>query len=82
MKGKRLRVITEVLAIIVICLVSFVGVYKQDANKMKNEVKEYSIGKDIKGYRDLVFEVSDAMQVTDSDGKVVGSTEILMKKEK
>ena len=42
---------------------------------MENTVKEYALSKDLKGYRELVFTVSDAEQVLDSDGKVVGSTD-------
>ena len=75
MEGKKLRVLTEILAIIAIVLVSFVGVYKQDANMMKNQVKEYIMGKDLLGYRELVFKVSDAVQVVDTEGKVMGNTD-------
>lgn len=75
MKEKKLKLITEILAIIVICLVSFVGIYKQDMNKMKNQVKGYDLSKDLEGYRELVFEVSDATEVTDENGKVLGSTD-------
>lgn len=75
MKGKKLKLITKILAILVICLVSFIGVYKQNANKMENQVKDYEFGKDLKGYRELIFEVSDATEVTDSNGKVVGNTD-------
>lgn len=75
MKGKKLKLITEILAIVVICLVSFVGIYTQKANKMENQVKEYELSKDLKGYRELVFKVSDATEVLDSKGKVVGNTD-------
>lgn len=75
MKGKKLKLITEILAIVVICLVSFVGIYTQKANKMENQVKEYELSKDLKGYRELVFKVSDATEVLDSNGKVVGNTD-------
>lgn len=75
MKGNKLKLITEILAILVICLISFFGVYKQSANRMENQVKDYEFGKDLKGYRELVFEVSDATEVADSNGKVVGNTD-------
>lgn len=75
MKGKKLKLITEILAIVVICLVSFVGIYTQKANKMENQIKEYELSKDLKGYRELVFKVSDATEVLDSKGKVVGNTD-------
>lgn len=75
LKGKKLKLITEILAIVVICLVSFVGVYTKQANKMENQVKDYELSKDLKGYRELVFKVSDATEVLDSSGKVVGNTD-------
>ena len=75
MKEKKLKLITEVLAIVVICLISFVGIYVQKANKMENKVKDYTLSKDLKGYRELIFKVSDATEVLDSNGKVVGNTD-------
>lgn len=75
MKEKKLRVITEILAIIVICLISFVGVYRQNTNKMENQVKGYDLSKDLSGYREVRFQISDATEVLDKDGKVVGSTD-------
>ena len=75
MKGKKLKLSTEILAIFVICLVSFVGIYTKNTNKMENKVKNYELSKDLKGYRELVFKVSDATEVLDSSGKVVGNTD-------
>ena len=75
MKNKKLKLITEILAILIICLVSFVGVYGQNANKMVNKVKGYDLAKDLKGYRELVFSVSDAVEVKSSEGDVVGNTD-------
>ena len=75
MKGKKLKLITGILAIVVICLVSFVGIYAQNANRMENKVKNYDLSKDLKGYRELVFKVSDATEVLNSSGKVVGNTD-------
>ena len=75
MKERKLKLITEILAIIVICLISFVGIYAKNANRMENQVKDYDLSKDLKGYRELVFKVSDATEVLDSNGKVVGNTD-------
>ena len=75
MKERKLKLITEILAIIVICLISFVGIYTKNANRMENQVKDYDFSKDLKGYRELVFKVSDATEVLDSNGKVVGNTD-------
>ena len=59
MKGNKVKLITEILAIVIIVLVSFVGVYKQDYNKMINKVKEFTYSKDLDGYREVVLEVSN-----------------------
>ena len=75
MKERKLKLITEILAIVVICLVSFVGIYTKNTNKVENQVKNYDLSKDLKGYRELVFKVSDATEVLDSSGKVVGNTD-------
>ncbi len=59
MKGNKVKLITEVLVITIIVLVSFVGVYKQDYNKMTNIVKEFTYSKDLVGYREVILEVSN-----------------------
>lgn len=59
MKGNKIKLITEILAIVVIVLISFVGVYMQDYNKMINKVKEFTYSKDLDGYREVVLEVSN-----------------------
>ncbi len=75
MKEKNLKLITKILAILIICLVSFLGLYVQKGNVMKNIVKEFEYSKDLKGYREFIFEVSNAQQVTNSEGQVVGDTD-------
>ena len=59
MNKNKVKLITEILAIVVIVLVSFVGVYIQDYNKMINKVKEFTYSKDLDGYREVVLEVSN-----------------------
>lgn len=75
MKKSKLILCTKILAIIAICLVSFVGVYVQKLNRFENVVKEYSLSKDLKGYREIILKVSDANKVLDSNEKVVGDTD-------
>ena len=75
MKKSKLKLITKILAIIVICLVSFVGIYVQKQNRMENRVKGYDLTKDLSGYRQVMFELSDATEVLDKDGQVVGNTD-------
>ena len=59
MNGKKIRLITEIFAIIVICLVAFGGVYVQNRSIMENKVKDYKYGEDFYGYRELIFTVSN-----------------------
>lgn len=75
MKKNKLKLITKILAIIVICLVSSLGIYVQKYNKMENIVKDYKLSKDLSGYRQVMFELSDATEVLDEDGHVVGNTD-------
>lgn len=75
MNEKKLKLVTEILAIIVIALISFVGVYKQNASQFENQVKDFKFDRDLEGYRELVFNVSDATQVLDTEGKYLGTTD-------
>ena len=75
MKEKILRNITKILAILIICLISFVGIYVQRANRMENIVKDFALTKDLEGYRQIIIEVSDAVEVLSSEGKVIGNTD-------
>ena len=75
MKAKKLGTIVKILSIIAICLISFVGIYVQNLNKMENKVLDYKLTKDLAGYREVIFELSDANKVLDSDGKTIGNTD-------
>ena len=75
MKGKLLKNITKILAILVICLISFVGIYIQKSEKMNNIVKSYEYTKDLQGYRQVILEISDATEVQSSIAKVIGNTD-------
>ena len=75
MKGNKLKITIWTLLIVSVCLISFVGIYVEKSNKMQNIVKNYKLSKDLTGYRQIIFEVSDALEVTDADGKVIGNTD-------
>ena len=75
MKGKILKNITKILAILVICLISYVGIYVQKSNRMDNIVKSYEYTKELQGYRQVILEVSDATEVQSSIGKIIGNTD-------
>ena len=58
MKNNKLKLFTEILVILVIVLISFVGIYTQKENRMENQVKEYQYSKDLDGYREVLLEVT------------------------
>jgi len=75
MKKSKLKLIIKILAILIISLISFVGIYVQKNNNIKNIIKGYDLTKDLSGYRQIIFELSDATEVLDKDGKLVGNTD-------
>ena len=74
---KKIKLITKIVAIIIIILIGFVGIYLPWKNpiNMNNEIKDFSLGKDFTGYREIILTISDANIVLDSDKKVVGDTD-------
>lgn len=74
---KKIKVISKVIAIIIIILIGFVGVYLPWKNpvNMNNEIKDFSLGKDFTGYREIILNISEANKVLDSDKKVIGDTD-------
>ena len=70
---KAVKLITKILAVILVTLVAFLGVYVQKQNRMENKVKDYSFGMDLSGARKVELTVSDeTKEITkDKDGKIV-----------
>lgn len=60
---KNIKIITIVLAIILVTLVAFGGVYLQTQNRMENKVKDYTLGRELAGAR--VFE----LKIVDGEGE-------------
>ena len=46
---KKIKITTIILAIILVTLVAFGGVYIKTQNRMENKVKEYSLGRELSG---------------------------------
>lgn len=67
MKNKKIKLLTEILAIVAIALISFVGVYKQEGNIIKNQVKEFNFGSNLDGYREVILEPADIEEVEESE---------------
>ena len=61
---RKVKILTIVLAIVLVTLVAFGGVYIQTQNRMENKVKDYSLGRAIEGAR--VAEIKVAQSDEDS----------------
>ena len=68
---KKVKITTIILAIILIVLVAFGGVYIKTQNRMEDKVKEYSLGRELKGERLIELKVSDGS----TEGKTAPSEE-------
>ena len=69
---RKVKILTIVLAIVLVTLVAFGGVYIQTQNRMENKVKDYSLGRALEGAR--VAEIKVAQSDEDSGEQ---NTEIL-----
>lgn len=69
----KIKIATISLAIGLIAMISFVGIYTQEQNQMKNQVKNYNYGMEIKGARNITLAVKQGANTTikDQDGKEI-----------
>ena len=65
---KKVKIITIVLAIILVSLIAFAGIYVQTQNRMENKVKDYQLGSELEGRRVIELKVSDTTIETDENG--------------
>ncbi|MGN1326746.1 MAG: hypothetical protein ACI4VQ_01500 [Clostridia bacterium] len=74
---KLIGKILTVIVIILLSLISFVGIYTQDKNSMKNIVPKYELGMDIYGSRNIVIKVDDSTETKtyDAEGNLVTDIE-------
>lgn len=54
---KKIKITTIILAIILVTLVAFGGVYIKTQNRMENKVKEYTLGRELEGSRKVELKV-------------------------
>jgi preprotein translocase subunit SecD len=69
----KLKLAIKILAIILVCAISFIGIYTQNQNRMENQVKDYALGMNLTGSRVVTLKVSDDInEITkDADGNIV-----------
>ena len=63
-KFKGLKITVIVLLIILLSMVSFIGIYVQDKNQVKNILPEYILSRDLKGHRRIELKVKDEVKET------------------
>ena len=70
---KKVKLLTIILAIVLVTMVAFFGVYVPVQNRMENKVKDYSYAMDLKGGRNIRLKVDTTNKTTikDADGKEV-----------
>lgn len=59
MKKNKLKIITITLLIVLVAMVSFLGVYVQDKNTMKNGVKDYEYSTELGSSRNIMLNLSE-----------------------
>ena len=59
---KNVKITTIILAIILVVLVGFAGVYVKTQNRMEDNVKEYSFGRELDGERLIELKISDGSE--------------------
>lgn len=74
-KLRGLRVTLIIFITILLSLISFVGIYVQDKNKMSDIIPDFILGSDIEGSRimQLNVEQDQTITLTDADGKVIAT---------
>lgn len=70
---KRLKIALIILLIILISIISFVGIYVQEKKSMVNVLKNYQLGMDLKGSRNVTIKPDTGVETIyyDKEGKVV-----------
>lgn len=80
---KKIKILTLVLAIVLVTMVAFIGIYVPVQNRMEEKVKGYSYMMDLKGGRNIILSVDEGKKTTikDSEGKEVNDADNLSDEE-
>ena len=62
---KNLKILVILVAIILVSLIAFVGIYQYDKGSMKNILPDYALGKELKGSRLITFKVDTSEKTSD-----------------
>lgn len=73
---RKVKITTIILAIILVTLVAFAGVYIKTQNRMENKVKDYTLGRELNGGRVVQLQVVTGENNHDHDGDGVSDHEV------
>lgn len=65
-KNGALKMAILIISILLIALISFVGIYKQEGGSLKNILPDYLVGKELSGTRLISFVVDDSTEEAQS----------------
>ena len=68
---KKLNVLLVVLMVILLSLISFVGIFYQNKNKMESIIPGYKLGTDLKGYREITLEAKEDSKEDETEETLV-----------
>lgn len=76
---RKIKILTIILAIVLISMVGFLGVYVKEQNRMENQVRDYSLLSNLSGERTVRLTVNTDSEeiIKDAEGNVVESEEEL-----
>ena len=80
---KKIKLLTIILAIVLVTMVAFFGVYVPVQNRMENKVKDYDYAMDLKGGRNVRLSVDNTVDtvIKDADGNEVTDADNLTDEE-
>ena len=80
---KKVKILTIILAIVLVTMIAFFGIYTPIQNRMENSVKGYSYAMDLKGARTIRLKVDNTNEtiIKDQEGKEVTDAENLTDEE-
>lgn len=76
---KKVKIIIILLVIVLVTAISFFGIYQENRGVIENRVKDYSLGMDLTGVRNVKFSLSEGTktEIKDAEGKTVDDSESL-----
>jgi len=74
---RKVKITTIILAIILVTLIAFAGVYVKTQNRMEDKVKDYSFGRELSEERIIEVKVATGEDKTNSENLTVENYEIV-----